>query len=43
MHIAATTRSLWDLAFPAACLQIQDLGFDKLEIWLNETFDQLKP
>ena len=43
MHIAASTRSLWDLAFPAACLQIQDLGFDKLEIWLNESFDQLKP
>lgn len=43
MHIAASTRSLWDLAFPAACLQIQELGFDKVEIWLNETFDQLKP
>jgi sugar phosphate isomerase/epimerase len=43
VHIAASTRSLWDLAFPAACLQIQELGFDKLEIWLNEDFDQLKP
>ncbi|MCA9034872.1 MAG: sugar phosphate isomerase/epimerase [Planctomycetaceae bacterium] len=43
MHIAASTRSLWDLAFPAACLQIQDLGFDKVEIWLNETSEQLKP
>ncbi|MFN9719937.1 MAG: sugar phosphate isomerase/epimerase family protein [Planctomycetota bacterium] len=43
MHIAASTRSLWDLAFPAACLQIQELGFDKVEIWLNEDFDQLKP
>lgn len=43
MHIAASTRSLWDLAFPAACLQIQELGFDKVEIWLNEEFDQLKP
>ena len=43
MHIAASTRSLWDLAFPAACLQIQDLGFDRVEIWLNEAFDQLKP
>lgn len=43
MHIAASTRSLWDLAFPAACLQIQELGFDKAEIWLNEEFDQLKP
>ena len=43
MHIAASTRSLWDLAFPAACLQIQELGFDKVEIWLNESFNQLKP
>ncbi len=43
MHIAASTRSLWDLAFPAACLQIQDLEFDRVEIWLNEAFDQLKP
>lgn len=43
MHIAASTRSLWDLTFPAACLQIQELGFDKVEIWLNESFDQLKP
>ena len=43
MHIAASTRSLWDLAFPAACLQIQDLGFDRVEIWLSESYDQLKP
>ncbi|MFN8707848.1 MAG: sugar phosphate isomerase/epimerase family protein [Planctomyces sp.] len=43
MHIAASTRSLWDLAFPAACLQIQNLGFDKIEIWLNESYEQLKP
>ena len=43
MHIAASTRSLWDFAFPAACLQIQELGFDKVEIWLNEEFDQLRP
>jgi hypothetical protein len=43
VHIAASTRSLWDLAFPAACLQIQELGFDKVEIWLNEDYDQLKP
>lgn len=43
MHIAASTRSLADLAFPAACLQIQELGFDKVEICLNESADQLKP
>jgi sugar phosphate isomerase/epimerase len=43
VHIAASTRSLPDLAFPAACLQLQDLGFDKVEIWLNESSKQLTP
>lgn len=43
MHIAASTRSLPDLAFSAACLQLQDLGFDKVEVWLSESTDQLKP
>ena len=43
MHIAASTRSLWDLAYPAACLEIQELGFDKVEIWLNEEYEQLRP
>jgi len=43
VHLAASTRSLWDLAFPAACLQIQELGFDKVEIWLNEDSGQLRP
>ncbi len=36
VHIAASTRSLWGFSVPAACLQIQELGFDKVEIWLNE-------
>lgn len=43
MQIAATTRSLWDLSFPAACNQLQDLGFDKVEICINEELNQLKP
>jgi sugar phosphate isomerase/epimerase len=43
VHIAASTRSLSDLAFPAACLQIQELGFDRVEICLNEETEQLKP
>lgn len=42
MQIAASTRSLWDLSFSAACAQLQDLGFDKVEIWVNGQFDQLK-
>lgn len=42
MQIAATTRSLWDTSFSAACGQLQDLGFDKVEICINEASDQLK-
>ena len=42
MQIAATTRSLWDMSFSAACGQLQDLGFDKVEICINEASDQLK-
>lgn len=42
MQIAATTRSLWDMSFSAACGQLQDLGFDKVEICVNEAADQLK-
>ncbi len=42
MQIAASTRSLWDLPFGEACNQLQHLGFDKAEIWINENFDHLK-
>jgi sugar phosphate isomerase/epimerase len=42
VQIAASTRSLWDLSFAAACGQLQDLGFDKVEIWINGQSDQLK-
>ena len=41
MQIAASTRSLWDLPFAAACAQLQDLGYDKSEIWINSAFEQL--
>lgn len=41
MQIAGSTRSLWDLPFPAACSQLQDLGFDKVEIWVSSQFEQL--
>lgn len=41
MQIAASTRSLWNLPFSAACAQLQDLGFDKTEIWINDQFEQL--
>ncbi|MEZ6130763.1 MAG: sugar phosphate isomerase/epimerase [Planctomycetaceae bacterium] len=41
MQVAASTRSLWDLSFAAACGQLQDLGFDKAEIWISDDFQQL--
>ena len=41
MQVAASTRSLWDMPFSAACGQLQDLGFDKVEIWINDDFDHL--
>jgi sugar phosphate isomerase/epimerase len=42
VHLAVSTRSLWDQAFPAACLQVQELGFDKIEICFKDSSDQLK-
>lgn len=42
MQIAATTRSLWEMSLGDACGQLQDLGFDKVEICINEASDQLK-
>ena len=41
MQIAANTRSLWDMSFSAACGQLQDLGFDKAELWINNDYGQL--
>ena len=43
MQIAGSTRSLWDMPFRKACGQLQDLGFDKVEIWLSSRFEQLTP
>lgn len=42
MQIAGSTRSLWEMSPGAACSQLQDLGFDKCELWINDDFDQLK-
>lgn len=41
MQVAASTRSLWDMSFAEACGQLQHLGFDKTEIWINNEFGQL--
>ncbi|MCH2201912.1 MAG: sugar phosphate isomerase/epimerase [Fuerstiella sp.] len=42
MQIAGSTRSLWEMSPGQACSQLQDLGFDKCELWLNDSYDQLK-
>ncbi len=41
MQVAASTRSLWDMSLAAACGQLQHLGFDKTEIWINSEYEQL--
>lgn len=41
MQIAGSTRSLWEMSPGKACSQLQHLGFDKCELWINDSFDQL--
>jgi len=43
VFIAASTHSLGDLSFNDACFQIGEMGYDKVEIWMNEESDHLKP
>ena len=43
MFIAASTRSLATEPFDSACAQIAELEYDKIEIWLDENSDHLKP
>ncbi|MEZ6122928.1 MAG: TIM barrel protein [Planctomycetaceae bacterium] len=41
MQVAGSTRSLWDLPFAVACGQLQDMGFDKAELWISDRHRQL--
>ena len=43
MFIAAATRCFQEMSFEAACREIVDLEFDKIDIWLDESGDHLKP
>jgi sugar phosphate isomerase/epimerase len=43
VFIAASTRSLATEPFEAACAQITELEYDKIEIWLDENSSHLKP
>lgn len=43
MFVAASTRSFSDKSFAEATFLIDDLEYDKVEIWLDENQNQLKP
>ena len=43
MFVAASSRSFSNLPFEDVCNLITDLEFDKIEIWLNESGDGLRP
>ncbi len=43
MFIAASTRSMAAETFEAACAQVTELEYDKVEIWLDENSRHLKP
>lgn len=43
MFVAASTRCFAEKSFDQACQLITDLEFDKIEIWLDEESEHLKP
>lgn len=43
MFVAASSRSFSNLPFEDVCNLVADLEFDKIELWLNESGDGLRP
>ncbi|MEZ6048497.1 MAG: sugar phosphate isomerase/epimerase [Planctomycetaceae bacterium] len=43
MFIAASTHSLGDFSFEEACFQLGEMEYDRLELWMDESSDHLKP
>jgi len=43
VFVAASTRCFSDLSFAEACQQLVDLEYDKIELWLSEQSQHLKP
>jgi len=43
VFVAASTRCFSDLGFWDACKQLIDLEYDKIEVWMSEESDHLKP
>ncbi|MGE5192930.1 MAG: sugar phosphate isomerase/epimerase family protein [Deltaproteobacteria bacterium] len=42
MFVSASTRCFSDKSLEEACYLLDDLEFDKIELWMDETQDQLK-
>ena len=42
MYIAASTHCFGNLPFPEICTQLDDLEYDKVELWLDESESSLK-
>ena len=43
MFVSASTRCYSDVSFWDACRLLVDLEYDKVEIWMDENSDHLKP
>ena len=43
MFVSASTRCFSDKSLEEACYILDDLEFDKIELWMDETQNQLKP
>ncbi len=43
MFVSASTRCFSDKSLEEACFVLDDLEFDKIELWMDETQNQLKP
>jgi sugar phosphate isomerase/epimerase len=43
VFVAASSRCFEDLSLAEACTQISDLGYDKIEIWMDEKTEHMKP
>ena len=43
MFVAASSRCFEDKSIPEACQLLSDVGFDKIELWMDENSEHLKP
>ncbi len=43
MLVAASSRCFSDLPIHQACFHIDDMGYDKVELWFSEASEHLRP